>query len=235
MANQKCLIVDINGQYYSRFGQAGDKVLSLNDHRSEHWNFWNENASPEFFAETLAEVNQDSTFFSAGGRELLTFSLTRWATSSSNEWVFLIVPVYNLAELSPLLRLWFELAVDGVLQRDVSSADPHFWLVADELPAIGKIPSLEKLLAQARRYKASVVAGYQVSSQLQNIYGRAAAEAIIHNLQNKICFRNPEPSTAMELDLPARELQNLSTLQAYLKIYSFAPTRIQFDAWPSNT
>ena len=303
MANQKCLIFDINGYYYSRFGQPGDKVLSVNNHQSEVWDFWNENVHLELFAETLVEVDQCNKFFSKAGRALVTdliklnnsieglwrdltssldqlleriegksssallqspqqaatvramaileldflkhftsgnqerepFSLTRWATRPSNEWVFLIVRAEDLAEYRPLLKLWFELAILGLFQRYGRSNEPHLWLIADELPALGKIPSLEKLLVQTRPCKASVVASYQVSTQLRFIYGRAGAEAIIQSFENKIHFRNPEPSAAIELGFPAREIQSLPDLQAYLKICRFAPTRIQLDTWSSQT
>ena len=70
--NQKVLIVDANGQYYSRFGQPEDKILSLYDRRAEAWDFWSEDASPEFFAEALIEENRDGNFFSSAGRALLT-------------------------------------------------------------------------------------------------------------------------------------------------------------------
>lgn len=234
MKNQKCLIFDINGWYYTRFGQPGDKVLSVNSNQSELWNFWNENVPLEHLAETLADVNQDNIFFSASGRGLSTFSLMRWATSPSNEWVFLNVRLQDLAESSSLLRLWFELAILGVLQRDVDSDEPHLWLIADELPGLGKVTFLEKLLAQTRKYKASVIATYQGSTQLQNIYG-TRTKAIIHRLENKIRFRTPpEPRTArevsLELGLPlVSEIESLPDLQAYLKICSFAPTRIHTD------
>ncbi len=292
MANQKCLLVDFNGYFYSRFGQPWDKVLSLDHQQSEAWDFCNEEATPEFFAEALIEPNQSNGFFSAGSQALVTdllklnnsveglwrdltssldqlierieggfstaflrqpdqvagvqamavsqmnflqhlnfrnqerepFSLTQWATSPSNEWVFLLVRVQDLAESSPLLRLWFELAILGVLQRDdVTSDAPHLWLIADELPELGKLSSVVRLLAQTRPHKASVVASYVTANQLENIYGRDEAATILQGFQNK-------------LDLfVGDDVQNLSNFQAHLKICSFPRTRIQFDVWSSHT
>lgn len=54
MPNQKCLIVDVDGFYYDRFGRPGDKILSL-DRPSERWDFYNERVSPDFIANTLIE------------------------------------------------------------------------------------------------------------------------------------------------------------------------------------
>ncbi len=141
------------------------------------------------------------------------------------------MPVYDLAKFSPLLRLWFELAIVGVLERDPSSNYPHFWLIADDLASLGKLPSLEILLAQTRKYKASLVASYQISAQLEDIYGRAGAEVIFDSFYNKIHFRSACPDAAFELGLPISEVQTLPDLQAYLTLCNFAPTRIQFDVF----
>jgi len=67
---QKCLILDLNGQYYSRFGRQGDVILSLYDQRTRAWDFWSEDAPAEFFAEALIEG--DDRFFAPAGRALLT-------------------------------------------------------------------------------------------------------------------------------------------------------------------
>ena len=76
---QKCLILDLNGQYYSRFGQIGDKILSLYDTRSEAWSFYNEDVPPEFFAHALIEVSEGSSnkFFGNAGRALMTDIISR--------------------------------------------------------------------------------------------------------------------------------------------------------------
>ena len=69
---QKCLILDLNGHYYSRFGRKDDIVLSLYDKRTKAWNFWAEDAPAEFFAEALIEEAEKDKFFAPAGRALLT-------------------------------------------------------------------------------------------------------------------------------------------------------------------
>lgn len=263
--NQKVLILDLNGQYYSRFGQAGDKILSLYDKRSEKWDFWTENAPPEFFAEALIEQSSGDKFFSSAARALFSdllrlnrnieglwndlisgpkpllsklkggispgllgapeqaagvigsavvllnflqhlnhwcdrtqqfFSLTKWASSYSQNWIFLIVRDEDLAASKPLLRTWFDLTTLGVLQRDENEDYPHLWLIADELAGLGKLPTLGKLLSQGRKYKASAVLGYQTSAQIENLFGRDAAREIFQGLQNKFIYRCNDPDTA---------------------------------------
>ena len=266
--NQKVLILDLNGQYYSRFGRDGDFVLSLYDKRSEPWNFWAENAPPEFFAEALIEQGKNDKFFAPAGRALLSdllrmndsieglfndlcslpefllaklmkaggispsllgapeqaagvmstaglklnflrhlnywadknkepFSLTNWATSTEVEgWTFLIVRDEDLAAAKPLMRVWFDLATLGILQRDENQAYPHIWLIADELSGLGELPTLGKLLSQGRKYQASAVCGYQTSGQIENTFGRDGAKEIFQGLQNKVIYRCNDADTA---------------------------------------
>jgi len=261
---QKVLIIDLNGQYYARFGQPGDKILSLYDKRSEAWNFWAENAPSEFFAQTLIESSKNDKFFAPAGRALLSdlislndslaglwldltseskqllaklkggispallgapeqaagvmataslqlkflehlnywcdsnevFSLTDWATSPGEDWVFLIVRDQDLAASRSLLRTWFDLATLGVLQRDENKDYPHLWLIADELPGLGELPTLGKLLSQGRKYKGTAVCGYQTAAQIEHIFGKEAAKEIFQGLQNKIVYRCNDPDTA---------------------------------------
>jgi hypothetical protein len=70
---QKVLVVDLNGAFYSKFGTAKDKIISLHDSRSEAWDFWNE---PFMNPETMASaiIEEDSVgqqFFFKAGREVL--------------------------------------------------------------------------------------------------------------------------------------------------------------------
>ena len=264
---QKAIIIDPNGQYYSRFGKPGDKILSLYDKRAEAWDFWSEDASPEFFAEALIEDNKDGKFFSSAGRALLTdlislndtipelwqdlisspkdllpklkggispgligapeqaagviataslelnflrhinywskdrsnFSITDWAIDQDGcNWVYLIFRDRDLSATKPLLRLWFDLATLGVLQRDENKEYPHLWLIADELAGLGNLPSLGKLLSQGRKYKATVITGYQVGSQIRDIYGKDGAGEIFQGFQNKLIFRCADSETAKQ-------------------------------------
>ncbi len=261
---QKCLILDLNGQYYSRFGREGDVILSLYDKRTRNWNFWSEDAPAEFFSEALIETDGNDKFFAPAGRALLTdllrinsnieglwqdltsqpkdlikklkggispallggeeqaagvmataslqlnflqylnhwgenpepFRITDWCTNEDENWVFLIVRDRDLAASKPLLRTWVDLATLGVLGREEDSHYPHLWLIADELPGIGKIPTLGKLLSQGRKYRATTLVGYQTSGQMEDIYGKDGAKEILQGLQNKFVFRCGDSDTS---------------------------------------
>ena len=279
--NQKCLILDLNGQYYSRFGREDDVILSLYDKRTLNWNFWSEDAPAEFFAEALIEVDGNDKFFAPAGRALLTdllringsieplwqdltsqpqdlikrlkggispaligaedqaagvmataslqlnflqhlnhccsypapFSITNWCTNSDENWIFLIVRDRDLAASKPLLRTWVDLTTLGILQREEDKTYPHLWLIADELPGLGKLPTLGKLLSQGRKYLATALVGYQTSSQLEDIYGKEGAKEILQGLQNKLFFRCSDSDTSKKasLELGEQEIEEIST------------------------
>lgn len=268
MKRQKCLIVDPNGQYYARFGQPGDKILSLYDKRSEPWSFWGEKVPAEFFSAALVELDHSggNKFFSSAGRALLTdlvrlnnttqglwkditsnpkdllpklqggispgllgapeqasgviasasvemgflrnlnywnqsedfFSITEWALSDSEDWVFLIFKKDELSAVAPLLRLWFDLAVNGVLQRNENLDYPHLWAVCDELPSLRQLPSLPSLLAEGRKFKSSLISGYQGREQLIDIYKAEITKSILSNHQIKFICRITEHTSATD-------------------------------------
>lgn len=135
-----------------------------------------------------------------------TFSITDWATDRDDcSWVYLIFRDRDLSAIKPLLRLWFDLATLGVLQRDENLDYPHLWLIADELAGLGKLPSLGKLLSQGRKYESTVITGYQAAAQIRDIYGRDGAGEIFQGFQNKLIFRCSDSETAKQSSLDLGE------------------------------
>lgn len=126
------------------------------------------------------------------------FSITEWALSDSEEWVFLIFKKDELSAVAPLLRLWFDLAVNGVLQRDENLDYPHLWAICDELPSLRQLPSLPSLLAEGRKFKSTLISGYQGREQLVDIYKAEITKSILSNHQIKIICRITEHSSAEE-------------------------------------
>jgi hypothetical protein len=278
---QKGIVLDLNGQYYSRFGRPQDKILSLYDKRTQPWSFWTEYAQPEFFAEALIEESKDDKFWAAAGRALLTdllsrnqhlrdlwndlisppevlvpklagglspallgsdkqaagvistaslklafleilnywckpeqahFSITDWAVNQDETWVFLIVRDQDLSASKPLLRTWVDLATLGVLQRDENNDYPHLWVIADELPGLGKLPSLGKLLSQGRKYKGTVIAGYQTTGQIEDLWGKDGAKEIFQGFQAKLIYRCSDSDTAKRssAELGEQEIEEIT-------------------------
>ncbi len=96
---EKALIVDPNGEFFSRFGQTGDVVLSLYDKRAAPWDFWCENMSAVELAKALVEIRDgmdgNSKFFQTTGRSVLA-SLLRVAKSQEQLWALANLPAEDL-------------------------------------------------------------------------------------------------------------------------------------------
>lgn len=77
----KVMILDLNGEFYQSFGQAGDRILSLGDTRSVPWDFWSEDLLPETLASYLvADDPKGQRFFTKGPQSLLA-ALLRHSSS----------------------------------------------------------------------------------------------------------------------------------------------------------
>lgn len=63
----------------------------------------------------------------------------------------------------------------------------------DELPALGKLPSLPELMQEGRKYGSCVLAGLQSTSQLYRHYGDADASSLIGLFKTKFAFQSDDP------------------------------------------
>lgn len=72
--NQRCLIMDLGGSFYRKFGQENDHVLSLTHPKAEAWDFWGEAGMRiEAMSAALIEEKQNShPFFTKAARALTT-------------------------------------------------------------------------------------------------------------------------------------------------------------------
>jgi len=61
--------------------------------------------------------------------------------------------------------------------------------------ALRKLPSLETMMAESRKYGGCVMAGVQSFPQLTNTYGHNQAQTILDLFNTKIFFRNTDPNT----------------------------------------
>ena len=76
------------------------------------------------------------------------------------------------------------------------SSDRRVWFVMDELPALNRLPSLERGLAELRKYGGCLVCGVQSVSQLETTYSLQSARTILGLFNTKIFFRSLDPTTS---------------------------------------
>jgi type IV conjugative transfer system coupling protein TraD len=113
----------------------------------------------------------------------------------SNAWLFLATKPSNRQLTLPLIATLTELAMMGLVNIGID-AGRKVWFVIDELPALGKLPSLPALMAEGRKYGACVLAGMQSLNQLYSGYGHYDGSAIFGQFGTSFFFRNSEPTIA---------------------------------------
>ncbi len=136
-----------------------------------------------------------------------SFSVRRWATGTDGGWLFLPYRDDQLALMRPLLAAWIDLAVGGILSQRPERGR-RFWIVLDELGALGTIPVLTDALTRGRKYGLSCLAGVQSVSQLDEAYGRTGARILRSCFGSLLVLRTQEAGTAETLsrELGEREI-----------------------------
>lgn len=115
-------------------------------------------------------------------------------SSRNRGWLFITARSDQRQTLKPLISAWVDMAINAlmVLSEDYSH---RLWFIIDELAALQKLPSLQMGLAEGRKYGGCFLVGFQSKPQLEEIYGRQAAESMLDLFNTKVFFRCTEPST----------------------------------------
>ena len=124
------------------------------------------------------------------------FSIKKWVANEQNSsWLFLTSRADQRTVLRPLLTLWLDIAVTGVMMLK-PNRDRRIWLFVDELPSLQKMPKIGTAQAECRKYGLCVVTGIQSIAQDREIYGKDGAEALLGLPQTQCILRLPDPDTA---------------------------------------
>jgi type IV secretory pathway TraG/TraD family ATPase VirD4 len=126
------------------------------------------------------------TFFKEAERP---FSIREWVKEEESEgWLFLSSPPELREEIAPLMSLWTAIATDALMGLR-HSQERRLWIVVDELPAIKRLPKLQTMLAEIRKYGGCAILGTQDMSQLDEIYGQHIVKSIANLCSTKVVFR----------------------------------------------
>lgn len=124
------------------------------------------------------------------------FSIRDWVVNDRPGFVFLTGNAEQSAAVRNIVSTVFEVAANALMTTE-ESRDPKIWFFLDEVPTLNKMPFLPKSLAEIRQFGGAFVVGYQVFSQLEDIYGDKAAQTIAGVLNNRIVFNTPHYDTAL--------------------------------------
>jgi len=119
---------------------------------------------------------------------------SRHSAMRGGGWLFITARADQRQSLTPLISAWMDIAINAlmVLPEDYTR---RFWFILDELAALQNLPSLQRGLAEGRKYGGCFLVGFQSKPQLEEIYGRPAAETMLDLFNTKVFFRCTEPST----------------------------------------
>lgn len=127
------------------------------------------------------------------------FSLKAWLNEgllqSSKPWLFLPLPEQLKAVGAPIITAQLELLANHILSLETDNSR-RIWFVVDELPKLGKMPVLTRILAEGRGYGVAGVIGIQNMPQIKDIYGDNGANALAGQCSSMVAFRTADPATA---------------------------------------
>lgn len=130
------------------------------------------------------------------GADDMTFSIRQWVTSpDADSWLFLSTREDMLTTMRPLLTAWLDTALRAIMTM-TPDRNRLIWNVADEVPSLLKINSLQDVITRGRKYGLANILGYQNIAQMREIYGQNEAQTIVSMCQNTLTLRVPDFQTA---------------------------------------
>lgn len=124
------------------------------------------------------------------------FSIREWVKDEHNDsWLFVSSRADVHESVRPLISMWLGIAVQSCMSLS-PDRNRRLWFCLDELPTLQKLPSLDLLLAGARKYGAAAILGVQSIAQIRDVYGREAAAAILSHPSTRLTLRVGDSETA---------------------------------------
>ncbi len=112
--------------------------------------------------------------------------------AGGKNWLFLSTDPSARELTIPLNAALLELFISR-MRRTRINPNNKLWIVIDELPSLGKLPSLPQLMQEGRKYGACVLVAVQSTSQLYQNYGDAEASNLIGLFKTKFAFASDDP------------------------------------------
>jgi hypothetical protein len=157
--------------------------------------------SAGIIAHALMELSflKDLNYWAKARGDEAAFSIYDWTQNDDKNWIFIPVKDDDFGVMSPLLKIWFNLAIIGCFARNPSKKHTKINIIIDEVSTIGKIENLGKSLDRLRKYSARCILAYQSESYFRKLYGHDEASAMLGQIGTKFIFRIKEPKHANEM------------------------------------
>ncbi len=135
----------------------------------------------------------------------------RWSALESSKdrrgWLFLTSGEDSRDAALPLQSVWLDCIIHRLMASELNTSN-QVWIVADELPVLGRQARLEDLVVRGRKRGLAVVLGFQAITQLHAIYGSQQTATLVASPATKLILRTGEPETAQwsSLQIGEREV-----------------------------
>lgn len=155
-----------------------------------------ENGSEKMLSNIQSIVSQKLSFLDLlsldAGKD--AFSFRRWVRNR-NENLWLINDEASQEVTLPLRRIGISLVIRESLDLG-EDRSRRINVILDELPANGRISSLQNALAQGRKYGLNFQLGFQSLALLYSVYSKDEAHAILGSTGHTVVLRTPDAETA---------------------------------------
>ena len=141
-----------------------------------------------------------------------TFTIREWMKGqrdkTQNGWLFITSDEEHHESLKPLISMWLSIAATSLLAMG-ENRQRRVWFFYDELPSLHKLPTLPRIIAEARKFGGCFVLGFQSFAQLEETYGPKAAAGMFDLLNTKFFFRSPSAEIAKFVEQDIGETRRL--------------------------
>ncbi|MDA8377908.1 MAG: type IV secretion system DNA-binding domain-containing protein [Planctomycetia bacterium] len=142
-------------------------------------------------------------------------SLKQWVGNNHDKgWVFLSANKSHLESLKPLIRVWIDTVARAAMSLKPDKSR-RIWSVIDELPSLGKIPALQAVMAEGRRFGLSSILGIQNTPQLRETYGKDGGISLLALPKTQLILRVADAETQDEMSKLLGEKQIKRTVHSH--------------------
>ena len=121
-----------------------------------------------------------------------------WITNPDDKGVLYITSGSEHETIKSLITAWISIAISALFELG-ESRNRRVWFVLDEIRSLYKLPFLQTMLAEGRKFGSCFLIGIQNTAQLEEIYGQKAALAMLDLLNTRYFFRSPDIKIAKEV------------------------------------
>ncbi len=128
-------------------------------------------------------------------REAPNWTVREWCEERKG-WIFLTATPDTADSLRPLQSLWIDMLIRRLMAQREQPTLRNPWFFFDELAALHRLPMLEPAMNQGRKFGLRMVLGFQAMSQVEYLYGKDQAQAILASPGTQTYMRTMESTSA---------------------------------------